>query len=121
MLYGGGLEYFMLMALDKGKKSLIPVILENLKSEKLPDFKTPTHANDYIFIDDVLMAFANAINNNITSGIYNLGSGKSTTVIEIARIAENVVLGTNHLSLKLENEFQDSKSKIDFWADIEGQ
>ncbi|MCW8899146.1 MAG: NAD-dependent epimerase/dehydratase family protein [Gammaproteobacteria bacterium] len=96
--------------------SLIPTVLNDVKNGKIPQIKTPKNANDYIFVDDVIDAFAIATNNNFSSGIYNLGSGKSTSVLDICRCAERIVRGSDTLTLQLENESKLNIADIDFWA-----
>ena len=87
------------------------------KWRRLPDLRTPQNANDFVFVDDVAKAFSNAVSNEFPSGIYNLGSGGSTPVQEICRIAEQIVLGTDSLTRQLEENTQESFCNVDFWAD----
>jgi nucleoside-diphosphate-sugar epimerase len=87
-----------------------------LKSGKLPHLRTPKNANDYIFIDDVVDGFYAAITNGIPSGIYNLGSGKSTTVIDVCGYAEKLILGSNILTQRLEEQAHLSSVDVNFWA-----
>ena len=71
------------------------------------------------FIDDVVDAFALATENQFSSGIYNLGAGISTSVLEMCRYAEQIVYNSSDLTQQLEKETQSSVSSVDFWADIE--
>ena len=98
--------------------SLIPSILNNLKKGQLSDIRSPINANDFVYVDDVANAFSKAVSANFPSGIYNLGSGKSTTVLEVCRIAEQIVLGAESLTAQLESKTESSQSEVDFWADI---
>ena len=100
------------------QESLIPDILTNLKKSQLPDIRTPINANDFVYVDDVANAFSKAASTNFPSGIYNVGSGKSTSVLEVCRIAEQIVLGTESLTAQLESKAQSSRCEVDFWADI---
>ena len=99
-------------------ESLIPSILNHLKDGRLPDIKTPLDANDYIFIDDVVEAFTIATKNVLSSGIYNLGSGFSTTALEVCRYAEREVLNTANLTKQLEIESQSTVSVENYWAEM---
>jgi len=96
--------------------SLIPTILEHLKNKKLPDLRTPNNANDFIFIDDVVDAFKKAVTIEYQSGVFNLGYGKSTPVIEICRIAEQIVLGQDALTKKLKIKTESSNYNVNYWA-----
>ena len=98
--------------------SLIPSIVSDLKTGNLPQIRTPMNSNDFIYIDDVIAAFENAVLMNYPSGIYNLGSGSSTPIIEVCKIAEKIIIGTNNLSQKLKNETENTIISTDFWANI---
>jgi UDP-glucose 4-epimerase len=99
------------------KESLIPSILTKLKNGQLPDLQTPNNANDFVYIDDVAEAFSKATSFCDKSGIYNLGTGVSTPVLEVCRIAEKIVLNTNVLTQEMENKFKNTTCDVDFWAD----
>jgi len=99
--------------------SLIPSILEHLQKGELPDLRTPNNANDFIYIDDVVDAFIKAITKEYKSGIFNIGSSKSTSVLEICRVAEQIVLGQNVLTKQLESNIENISSDVDFWAAID--
>jgi len=96
--------------------SLVPTILTHLQKGKLPNLRTPNNANDFIYVDDVVDAFAKGITAEYQSGIFNLGSGKSTPVLEICRIAENIVLGQDTLTKQLKSSTENSSCDMDFWA-----
>ena len=99
------------------KESLIPSILTKLKNGQLPDLQTPNNANDFVYIDDVADAFAKATSLDNKFGVYNLGTGVSTPVLEVCRIAEKIVLNTDTLTQEMENKFKDTTCDVDFWAD----
>ena len=71
-----------------------------------------------IYVDDVANAFSKAMSIDFPSGIYHIGSGVSTTVLEMCRISEQVVRGTDELTFKLEAKTKDIDASIDFWADL---
>ena len=100
------------------QNSLIPSILKNLKNGQLPDIRSPYNSNDYIYIDDVIDAFLVATNNKLESGIYNLGTGKSSTAIEVCRVAEKIALGSSSFSEKIEMQSQLMDTNTNFWAEI---
>ena len=98
--------------------SLIPSILTNLREGRLPPIKTPYDSNDYIFINDVVDAFTGAVFGDFISGIYNLGSGKSSSVLEICSLSEQIVLGSNTLTNNLQKNLEPDSEHLNFWADI---
>jgi len=93
-------------------------LLKHLPQNNLPELRTPKNANDYVFVDDVANAFSKAMSIDFPSGIYNIGSGVSTTVIEMCRISEQVIRGNDELTFKLESKTKDIDASIDFWADL---
>ena len=66
--------------------SLIPSIWKNLKLNKKNSIKTPFLSNDFIYVDDVANGILNLLDNKSPSGIYNIGSGKLTSVGYIANL-----------------------------------
>jgi nucleoside-diphosphate-sugar epimerase len=98
-------------------KSLVPTILKKLIEGQLPDLRTPKNSNDFVYIDDVVDAFTKSISIDNDSMIYNLGSGASIPVLEVCRIAEKIILGSEALTEHLENSSKHSVCDVDFWAD----
>jgi len=98
--------------------SLIPSILDSLGKKELPKIKTPKHSNDFIFVDDIAEAFARAVFlSSPESGIFHLGSGVATPVIEVCRIADDIINGSTEITEQIECECKDSGSTPNFWAD----
>ena len=97
--------------------SLIPSILTNLKEGRLPQIKTPYNLSDYIFIDDVVDAFMKAVSQDFSSGIYNLGTGTSASVLEICSLSEKIVLGSNTLTKNLQRNLGPDSGHSNFSAD----
>ena len=98
-------------------ESLIPSILTHLQNGELPELRTPKNANDFVFVQDVARAFSNAVSKPIPSAIYHIGAGVSTSVLEICRKAEQIVLGSDSLTCELEKKTKESVCDVDFWAD----
>jgi len=96
--------------------SLIPSIINSIQLNKLPNLSTPQNANDFIFIEDVAELFEMAIYKDFSSGIYNLGTGETSKVLEICRIIEKKILGGFDLTSRLEEETKNSKKEVDFFA-----
>ena len=114
----GWLRVFYVYGPGQRSESLIPTILSGLRNKKLPHLKNPNNANDYIFIDDVVDSFYLAIIGEISSGVFNIGSGKSTSVFDVCKYAEKIVLASNLLTQQFEELVKKSESNINFWADI---
>jgi len=99
------------------KESLIPSLVRSFKRGVKPDMGNALNANDFIHVEDVAEAFAIAVNKKIKPGIYNLGSGKSTKVIDICKITEKIIRGTTNIS-KTINLDRGQEETMNFWADI---
>ena len=100
------------------EESLIPSILKSLKLGRFPEIKSPYASNDYIFVKDVVSAFLLAISKDAVSGIYNLGSGKFSSVIEICRLSELLVLGSDKFTKNLKENLKLEKKTPNYLADI---
>jgi nucleoside-diphosphate-sugar epimerase len=84
----------------------------------MPELKTPSNANDFIYVDDVAEGLLQFAINDISSGIYNLGSGKSMPVIDVVSSIENSLNGNVILSKELITSTTKSNKDSDFWADM---
>lgn len=72
---------------------LIPVLLRNAINKKLPTFVDARISRDFIHIDDICEIFilaAAKMNPDIYGHSFNIGSGKATTIAELAEIARQV-------------------------------
>ena len=112
----GWLRIFYVYGPRQRNDSLIPSILSSLKNGDLPKIRTPKNLNDFVYIDDVVKAFANSILMNYPSGIYNVGSGYSSPILEVCKVAEKIILGTDNLSQQLKQESMNTEVGCDFWA-----
>lgn len=61
-------------------KTVIPTIIKNLKSNKPFEIKSPENELDYIYIDDIADYFVKVLLISPKSGIYNVSSGKLTSI-----------------------------------------
>ena len=66
------------------KKSLIPYAREQIKKNKVLNIKNLNQKNDYIHVSDVIsIIYKNIIKQNGDGGVFNVGTGKSTSNQEI--------------------------------------
>ena len=97
--------------------SLIPSLIKSISKKEIPMIKTPMNKNDFIYVEDVAKVIAKAADSDLKSGIYNLGSGYSTSVYEICRTVEKQLLDNDAISKKvLDNAGQ--TETVNFWADM---
>ena len=78
--------------------------------------KNPFQANDFVDVTDVARAFSLAIEKDVPSGIYNLGSGRSRRIIDVCKLVEKKVRGKVELSQKIKMNEQPALNN--FWADL---
>jgi nucleoside-diphosphate-sugar epimerase len=98
------------------KESLIRYLINCVKSGKTPEIKNPLAKNDFIYVEDVAEALSVLLENCKKSGVYNIGSGKLTSVKKIIEIVSD-----QH---GLKNQYKDLTPRptdvllTEFYADI---
>ena len=97
--------------------SLIPTLIKSIAAQEIPNIKTPLNKNDFAYVGDVADAIAKAVDTDLPSGVYNLGSGTSTSVYDICRIVEKQLLGTETISNQVLENGQKEEA-VNFWADM---
>lgn len=97
------------------KQSLIPTLIDSIHAGRIPQINTPFNANDFVYVDDVVEALNCFIDQNIESGVYNIGSGYATS---IASICEQVA---TMFSSTIQFDWQSKKDteRTSFYADIQ--
>ena len=66
--------------------SLIPFVIKKIIENKSLDKINLRNQNDFIYVNDCCEILYKSIKKNLPSGIYNIGSGKLTSVYEIVSI-----------------------------------
>ena len=108
---------FYLYGPGQREKSLIPTLIKSIRKSEIPQIYTPMNKNDFIYVEDVAAAFARAVNVDLPSGIYNLGSGYGSKVYDVCRIVEKELFGSENISAKvLENGLK--AEKVNFWSEM---
>ena len=110
------LRLFYVYGPGQGKNSIIPLLIDVFKNNKKININYPSNKNDFIFIDDVVSIIEKFILNNYSSGIYNVGTGKSTSISTILKIIDNSINGNDMISKKYLNEIYVKKSNQNFYA-----
>jgi len=101
---------------NQRKGSLLQTLINDFQNNQIPSLNSPNNFNDFIYVEDIAYAFELSIRQDFESGVYNLGSGKLNSVLEIAKIAEQYINGNQKLSIRLEEITKESKPEIDFYA-----
>ena len=97
------------------KTSLIPMLIDSYLNNKEPNIKSPNNKNDFIFIDDVVKILIFMLQSSLPSGVYNVGTGVATEVIELSNIIKNF-FNSNYNSKKSVKK-KIYEHKINFFAD----
>lgn len=96
--------------------SLIPYLINCVKSGKTPEIKNPLAKNDFIYVEDVADAISMILKKCKKSAVYNIGSGKATSVQDIIKTVYN------NLNLRYKPKYKSFKSNTsssdNFWGDI---
>ena len=100
------------------ERSLIPTLIKSISAKETPKIKTPRNKNDFVYVEDIARAFAKALDISLPSGVYNLGSGYTTSVYDICRMVETQLLGSETISKKVLENGQKEET-VNFWADME--
>ena len=100
------------------KESIIPYLINKYKKNKIPLIKNPYASLDFIHVDDISKYVLASIDINFRSGIYNLGSGKSTKIINIYKIIKDNYPRNKSFYNELKKNPEMNYKKIDFIADL---
>ena len=93
-------------------------MIKSIGAKEIPRLETPLNKNDFVYVKDVAKTFAKAVDVNLPSGVYNLGSGYATSVYDICRIVEKKLLGNETISKQVLDNGQQMET-VNFWADME--
>ncbi|CAD6516883.1 putative NAD dependent epimerase/dehydratase family protein [metagenome] len=84
-----GLRYFNVYGEGQtgSYAGVITKFLNRLKEKKSPIiFGAGTQIRDFIFVEDVALANIAAMNSNVKNGFFNIGTGKTTSIQQLAKI-----------------------------------
>ena len=82
---------FFLYGPGQRSGSLIPSLIRDISGGRTPGLKQPGHCNDFVHVHDVAEAFALALGRDAPSGVYNLGSGIATSVVDVLATVEHLL------------------------------
>ncbi|HKA79929.1 MAG TPA: NAD(P)-dependent oxidoreductase [Xanthobacteraceae bacterium] len=110
----GDLEYrwgriFFVYGPGQRPNSLIPACRAAFAAGCLPAIRQPRTAQDFIHVDDVAEGLAALLEADIASGVYNLGTGRPTSVAAVANTVARYFGAAP--------PYPDSSYDLGFWAD----
>ena len=88
------------------------MLIKAFKANRPPEINNPLAVNDYIYVDDVANAFIKATENEKCCGIFNLGSGETTSIVNIVELVERAIQNTD------DKKVGNIKADLGMWADI---
>lgn len=97
------------------EQTLIPYIIRCVRQGKKPEIKTPGTRNDFVYVEDVARAISAIVKKHEKDGVYNVGSGSSTSVQDIVELVCDRFNFPDKCSTLSKPP---GSSVVDFWADI---
>lgn len=108
------LRLFYVYGKFQRKDALIPYLINSLKKNRNIKLKEPFAARDFIHVDEVCKLILKFSNTNL-SGIYNIGTGKYFSPLEIALALKKYIKSKSIITYdkkKLKNNFYANTEKI---------
>ena len=97
-------------------ESLVQHLIENLKTKEIPNILYPNNKNDFVYIGDVVKTIIKEIGIDMPNGVYNIGSGKASSVYEICIEVEYQLFKSNEISELILKNGKKSEN-VNFYAD----
>jgi nucleoside-diphosphate-sugar epimerase len=107
-------RFFYVYGPGRKETTLIPYIINCAKNNKDPELKNPFGSYDFIYSEDVANALLMIIEEGNKSATYNIGSGKSTSILDITKIIYRQL----NIPCNLRTYEADERLYDNFWADI---
>ncbi len=99
----------------RGNGVINKLIMQALTERSLK-ITNPNESRDFIYIDDVLSAILNFIENDIPTNIFNVASGRSTSIQDIANLIKATIpdlkISVENISKERASPFQINNDKI---------
>lgn len=80
-------RFFYVYGPGQREASLIPTIVSSIKSGKIPEIRKPDARNDFVYVGDVAKAIKDLTEKEVDGGIYNVGTGETTSIRQIISLA----------------------------------
>ena len=110
------LRIFNIYGLNQGDRFLIPSLINQALNNKEIEVNDIRPRRDFLYIKDLLNLLIKIIEKPITEGIYNVGFGKSTSIVDIVKYLEKIL--KKSLRIKNRNKFRENEI-LDCYAEIE--
>lgn len=95
--------------------SLISYLIKCAKENKTPEIRNPDAKNDFVYVSDVVEAMISLLSKCNKSDVFNIGSGKLTSVKTISKMVSKICRAKTHQKI-IRQEQMDALSA--YYADI---
>src|SRR5258705_1074671 len=85
------LRLFYVYGPGQRSDSLLPTLVRSVAAGELPDIRNPFNAQDCVYVADVADEMRLALTTGAEPGIYNVGSGRTATVLDMCRLVEGIL------------------------------
>jgi dTDP-6-deoxy-L-talose 4-dehydrogenase (NAD+) len=99
---------------NQKKTSIIPTLIDSFLNNKVIKIESPNNKNDFIFIDDVVEILIFMLQSNLPSGVYNVGTGVTTEILELSYIIENKLKNSSYITDQIKEKI--NKPSLNFFA-----
>lgn len=107
------LRFFYVYGIGQRKGALIPYMIDEFLADRLPKLNGAWNENDFIYVTDAADAIVEVLEKRPNQGVLNIGSGKPTRVLDIAKM-----MGEKSGCKIEEMEHLKSEKRQIFYADI---
>ncbi len=104
------LRLFYIYGRNQRKGSLIPLLINSAIKKRPLKLKNVYNSHDYIHVDDLSSVIKKLLKKNIKSGVYNVGYGKSISILSIIEILEKL------LNKKINFKSYEKSKKFSFYS-----
>src|SRR3989338_2285642 len=85
------LRLFYVYGPGQRKDGLLPTILDAFRQNEEPDIRNPSNAYDFVYVEDVANLLKLGLEKDVESGIYNVGTGRPTHILNICQMAAKLM------------------------------
>jgi nucleoside-diphosphate-sugar epimerase len=95
------LRLFYVYGPGQRSDSLLPTLITNILHGQDPTILNPFNAQDFVYVADVADAVRQALAPDAEPGVYNIGSGRATSVLDMCQLVEACVGASPRVSQML--------------------
>lgn len=109
------LRFFYVYGDGQRTDALLPTVVRDLRAGRRPAIRNPRNAQDFVHVTDVVDVIRFAMATAAEPGVYNVGTGTATSVLDMCRFVEDA-LGVPRTASEALAESPRAASTHRFWA-----